>query len=50
MNVRLDTLADGTNLVDLEEKTIASLLFDGGLDSDWVGDGQVITNDLSSEY
>jgi hypothetical protein len=39
----LDSLGDGTDLVDLEQKGVASLLLDGLLDEAGVGDGQVIT-------
>jgi len=42
----LDRLGDGTDLVDLEEETVASLLLNGSLDPRGVGDSQVITNDL----
>lgn len=40
---RLDRLGQGTDLVDLEEQSIARLQFNGLLDADRVGDGQVIT-------
>lgn len=43
----MDTFTNGTNLVDLEEKTIACLLLDCGRDTDGVGDGKIITNDLN---
>lgn len=43
---RLDGLGDGSDLVDLEQKTVAGLLLDGGLDSGDVGDGQVISDNL----
>lgn len=42
----LDGLGDGTDLVDLEEKGVASLGLNGLLDEGGVGDGQVITNNL----
>lgn len=42
----LDGLGDGTDLVDLEEQGVARLLLDGSLDSERVGDGQVITDNL----
>lgn len=32
----------------LEQETVASLLLDGGLDTEGVGDGQIITNDLDT--
>ena len=43
----LDGLSDGTDLVDLEEESIARLELNGLLDELGVGDGQVITNDLA---
>ena len=39
----LDGLGKGTDLVDLEKKGVASLGLDGLLDTQRVGDGQVIT-------
>jgi hypothetical protein len=39
----LDSLGDGTDLVDLEEESVARLEFDGLLDEGGVGDGQIIT-------
>ena len=42
----LDGLSDGTDLVDLEEKGVARLLFDSLLDELRVGDCQVITDNL----
>ena len=47
-NLRLDGLRNGTNLVNLEQETVASLLLDGSLDTERVGDGQVITDDLDT--
>jgi hypothetical protein len=41
-----DRLGDGTDLVDLEEETVAGLLLNGGLDTEGVGNGKVITDDL----
>lgn len=41
----LDRFRDGTDLVDLEEETVAGLLLDGSLDTKRVGDGKVITDD-----
>ena len=35
-----------TDLVDLEEETVARLLLDGGLDALNVGDGEVVADDL----
>jgi len=43
----LNGLGDGTDLVDLEEKGVASLGLDGLLDELWVGDSQVITVQVS---
>ena len=43
----LDRLGKGTDLVDLQEKGVARLELDGLLDADWVGDSQVITDNLS---
>lgn len=48
-DVRLDTLANGADLVDLEEETVASLLLNGGRNADGVGDGKIITDDLNTE-
>jgi hypothetical protein len=45
-HLRLDGLADGSDLVDLQQQTVASLLLDGGLDPLGVGDGQVVTDNL----
>ena len=42
----LDGLSDGTDLVDLEEESVARLLLDGLLDEFRVGDCQVVTNNL----
>lgn len=42
----LDGLGDASNLVDLEQETVAGLLLDGSLDSLGVRDGQVVTDDL----
>ena len=47
-NLRLDGLGDGTNLDNLEQETVAGLLLDGGLDTEGVGHGQVVTNDLDA--
>ena len=43
---RLDGLCDGTDLVDLEKEGVASLGVDGLLDERWVGDSEVIADDL----
>lgn len=42
----LDRLGDGADLVDLEEKGVASLLLDGGLDAEGVGDEEVVADNL----
>lgn len=42
----LDRLGEGTDLVDLEEKGVASLELDSLLDAKRVGDSQVITDNL----
>lgn len=42
----LDGLSDGTDLVDLEEESVARLLLDGLLDELRVGDCEIITDDL----
>lgn len=44
----MNGLRDGADLVDLEEQTVASLLFDGGLDSEGVGDSQIVTDNLDA--
>lgn len=41
----LNRLRDCADLVDLEEETVARLLLNGSLDSQRVGDSQVVTND-----
>jgi hypothetical protein len=43
----LDSLGDGTNLVDLEQQSVACLLVDGLLNERRVGDSQIITYLLS---
>ncbi len=45
---RLDGLGDRTDLVDLQQQTVTSLLLDGGLDPQRVGDSQIITDDLNT--
>jgi len=47
-NLRLDRLRDGTDLVDLKQETVASLLLNGGLDAERVGDGKVVTDNLDA--
>ena len=42
----LDGLGESTNLVDLEQESVARLELDGLLDAQRVGDSQVITDDL----
>lgn len=45
-HLRLDRLGDGTDLVDLEEETVAGGLLDGHLDALGVGDRKVVTDHL----
>ena len=47
-NLRLDGLRDGPDLVDLKQETVASLLLDGSLDAERVGDGKVVTDNLDA--
>lgn len=47
-SLRLDGLGDGTDLVDLEQETIASLLFNGSLDAERVGHSEIVTDDLDT--
>ena len=42
----LDRLGESTDLVDLEEEGIAGLELNGLLDADWVGDSQIISDNL----
>ena len=42
----LNTLCDGTDLVDLEQKSIAKLHVDTCLNSSWVGNKEIITDNL----
>jgi hypothetical protein len=42
----LDSLGDGTDLVDLEQESVARLLLDGLLDELRVGDSQVVADNL----
>ncbi len=44
----MDRLGNGADLVNLEEETVACLLFDGGLDAQRVGDSQIVTDDLDA--
>ncbi|TMW49879.1 hypothetical protein DOY81_005060 [Sarcophaga bullata] len=44
----LDGFGNGTNLVDLQQQTVAGLLFNGSLDTFGIGDSQIITNDLNA--
>jgi hypothetical protein len=39
----LDSLSDGTDLVDLEQKCVTRLQLDGLLDELGVGDSQIVT-------
>ena len=45
-NLRLDGLRDGSNLVDLKQEAVACLFLDGGLDTEGVGDSEVVTDNL----
>ena len=45
-NLRLDGLRDGPDLVDLKQETVTSLLLNGGLDAERVGDSKVVTDNL----
>jgi hypothetical protein len=45
-HARLDGLGDGTDLVDLEEETVAGRLLDGHLDALGVGDRKVVADHL----
>ena len=47
-NLRLDGLGDGSNLVDLEQETIASFLLDSSLDTEGVCDSKVVPDDLDA--
>ena len=47
-NLRLDGLGDGPDLVNLKQETVASLLLDGGLDAERIGDGKVVTDNLDA--
>ena len=47
-NLRLDRLRDGTDLVHLEEETVAGLLLDRSLDAERVGDREVVADDLDA--
>ena len=47
-NLRLDRLRDGTDLVNLEEETVAGLLLDRSLDAERVGDREVVADDLDA--
>ena len=42
----LNTLGDGTDLVHLQQKSIAKLLVDTGLHSSWVGDQEIVSHNL----
>ncbi|KAH3667663.1 hypothetical protein OGATHE_003186 [Ogataea polymorpha] len=42
----IDRLGQSTNLVDLQKQSVGTLLLDGSLDSFWVRNSQVITNNL----
>lgn len=44
----VDGLGDGADLVDLQQQAVAGVLLDGGLDALWVGDGQVVADNLNA--
>jgi hypothetical protein len=48
--LRLDGLGDGSDLVDLEQETVASLLLDSSLDTEGVGDSKVVADDLDATF
>lgn len=48
MDIRLNGLGDCADLVNLEQKTVASLLLDGSLDTQGVCYSQVITDNLNA--
>ena len=47
-NLRLDGLGDGSDLVDLKQETVTSLLLDGSFDAEGVGDSKVVADDLDA--
>ena len=49
-NLRLDGLRDGSDLVDLKQETVASLLLDGSFDAEGVGDSKIVTDDLDATF
>jgi hypothetical protein len=40
-------LSHCSDLVDLQEQTVARLLLDGLFDTDWVGDSEIVTDNLN---
>lgn len=42
----LDGFCEGADLIDLEQEGVTGLLIQSSLDASWVGDQQVIANDL----
>jgi len=44
----LNRLRDGSDLVDLKQEAIASLLLNGSLDTERVGDSEVVSDDLNA--
>ena len=42
----MNRLGKGTDLIDLQQKGVAGLLVNTGLDSGWVSDQQIVTNNL----
>jgi len=49
-NLRLDRLGNGSDLVDFKQQTVASLLLDGGFDTEGVGDSKVVADDLDATF
>ena len=47
-NLRLNGFRDRSDLVDLQQETIASLLLDSGFDTKGVGNGKIVTDDLNA--
>jgi hypothetical protein len=43
----LERLGDSSDLVDFEKEGIACFLLDGVFDADWVGDSEIVTDDLT---
>ena len=49
-NLRLDGLRDCSDLVDLEQETVASFFLDSGLDTKGVGDSEVVADNLDATF